>query len=222
MNTQTSLPCGRIQMKLHMILKGENIHFSYGDEVIFKDFSFELNEGETLVLKGESGSGKSTLFRLILGFEFPDKGKFLYKGNVLKDKNLQSFRKKTSWLPQDLNFGEGSVRQVIEYPFQFKSSTKDIPEKEIITKLLNDLGLEADIMKKTFSDLSTGQRQRIGILICVLLDKPLMLLDEPTSALDKVSKQKLTDVVLTNGRTILSTSHDSFWVEKCDRVIEIE
>lgn len=205
-----------------MVLEGKNIYFSYGKEVIFRDFSFELKEGEKLVLKGESGSGKSTLFRLILGFEYPDEGTFLYKGSVLKEENLKSFRKETSWLPQDLNFGEGSVREVIQYPFQFKSSSKRSPDDESINNLLSDLGLEADILEKTFSALSTGQRQRIGFLICVLLDKPLMLLDEPTSALDNESKEKLAEIVLKNNRTILSTSHDPFWVERCDGVIEIE
>lgn len=221
MNTQTSLPCGQIQMKLRMILKGENIHFSYVDEVIFKDFSFELNEGEKLVLKGESGSGKSTLFRLILGFEHPEGGEFLYNGSILRNGNLKSFRKETAWLPQDLNIGVGTVNDVINIPFGFKNASKQ-PEQNQIISLLNDLGLDAEILSKTFSDLSTGQRQRIGILICILLDKPLMLLDEPTSALDRESKEKLADLLLKSDRTILSTSHDLFWVERCDRIIEMQ
>lgn len=204
-----------------MLLQGKNIHFSYGDEVIFDDFSFGLNKGEKLVLKGESGSGKSTLFRLILGFEYPEKGKILYKDSVLNKENIQSFRKKTGWLPQDLNIGEGSVKDVIEYPFQFKSASKNKPVEKEVINILHELGLDEDVLKKTFSDLSTGQRQRIGILISVLMDKELMLLDEPTSALDRDSKEKLSDLLLNSDRTILSTSHDPFWVERCDRHIEM-
>lgn len=204
-----------------MLLEGRNIHFTYGKETIFSDFSFELSEGEKLVLKGESGSGKSTLFRLILGFEYPKIGKLLYKGSELKNENLKSFRKQTCWLPQDLNIGDGSVKEVINTPFGFKNASKKPDQKEIIS-LLNDLGLDAEILSKTFSDLSTGQRQRIGILICILLDKPLMLLDEPTSALDQESKEKLADILLQSNRTILSTSHDPFWVERCDRIIKMQ
>lgn len=204
-----------------MLLQGKNIHFSYGDEVIFDDFSFELKKGEKLVLKGESGSGKSTLFRLILGFENPDEGEFLYQGSVLKNETLRSFRKNTGWLPQDLNIGEGSVREVIHFPFSFKSISKEMPEEKSVIELLDKLGLDAGILEKTFSDLSTGQRQRIGVLICVLMDKQIFLLDEPTSALDHESKGKLADLLLRNNRTILSTSHDSFWVERCDRIIEL-
>ncbi|MDZ7721196.1 MAG: ABC transporter ATP-binding protein [Balneolaceae bacterium] len=205
-----------------MLLEGKNIHFKYGDEIIFNDFSFGLKEGEKLVLKGESGSGKSTLFRLILGFESPDKGEFLYNGTILRDGTLQSFRKETAWLPQDLNIGIGSVKEVIHYPFEFKNSSTKKPDIKSIEDLLDDLGMESSILEKTFSDLSTGQRQRVGILICILMDKSLMLLDEPTSALDRESKEKLADLLLNSDRTILSTSHDPFWVERCDRIIEMQ
>lgn len=204
-----------------MLLQGKNIHFSFGDEIIFEDFSFELKKGEKLVLKGESGSGKSTLFRLILGFETPEKGTFIYEDSELTAKNIQAFRKETSWLPQDLNIGEGTVKEVIHYPFQFKSSQKNTPADDHIARLLHDAGLEEDILEKTFSDLSTGQRQRIGIVICVLMDKKMLLLDEPTSALDRASKEKIANLLLRNNRTILSTSHDPFWVERCDGVIEL-
>lgn len=205
-----------------MLLDSRNIHFTYGEEIIFNDFSFELKEGEKLVLKGESGSGKSTLFRLILGFEHPDKGEFFYNGSNLRNGTLHSFRKETAWLPQDLNIGSGLVKEVIEYPFQFKSSSVRKPDPDTMRNLLNDLGLDSNILEKTFSDLSTGQRQRIGILICILMDKPLMLLDEPTSALDRDSKEKIANLLLKSNRTILSTSHDPYWVERCDRVIEIQ
>lgn len=204
-----------------MLLEGKKIRFKYGKEIIFNDFSFEIEKGEKLVLKGESGSGKSTLFRLILGFEKPESGEFFYEGSPLKNGTLKSFRKETAWLPQDLNIGNGSVKEVIEYPFEFKSSSGSKPSDESIKNLLNDLGLDSGILEKTFSDLSTGQRQRIGILICILMDKPLMLLDEPTSALDLDSKEKLAELLLNSDRTILSTSHDPFWVERCDRIIEM-
>lgn len=205
-----------------MLLEGRNIHFKYGTEIIFDDFSFKLKKGEKLVLKGESGSGKSTLFRLILGFEHPEHGEFRYNGSVLGNGNVSSFRKETSWLPQDLNIGSGLVKEVIEYPLNFKSKSEKQTDPTNITNLLNDLGLDSSILKKTYSDLSTGQRQRIGVLICILLNKPLMLLDEPTSALDRESKEKLAELLLNSDRTILSTSHDPFWVKRCDRMIEMQ
>jgi len=206
-----------------MIITGKNIHFSYPGEPIFSSFDFELKAGEKVVVKGESGSGKSTLFRLIMGFELPDTGDILYKGNPLSDGTLREFRSQMAWLPQDLNLGDGSVLEVVQYPFRFKQSGNRMPEDHQIKQIFTDLGLDEETLAKTFSDLSTGQRQRVGLAICILLNKPIMLLDEPTSALDEASKDKaITHLFSDNKRTILSTSHDPFWIDRCDRVIDLD
>lgn len=206
-----------------MILQGNNIHFSYPGESIFNGFSFDLKEGEKVVVKGESGGGKSTLFRLIMGFELPDEGEILFNGESLTGETLKVFRRNTAWLPQDLNLGEGAVLEVLQYPFHFKKSGNSMPDREQIEEIFSDLGLESETLQKTFSDLSTGQRQRVGMGLCILLKKPIMLLDEPTSALDEVSKEKAAAHLLSDPkRTILSTSHDPWWVERCDRIIDLD
>jgi len=206
-----------------MLLQADNINFSYGDETIFDGFSIAVERGERIVLKGESGGGKSTLMRLLLGFERPDIGSLTYKGEPLQGKHLKTFRKECAWLPQDLNIGTGRVEDVIRFPFRFKHSGNPVPDEKQILDILSNLGLERDILQKDFTDLSTGQRQRVGIALCILLDKPVFLLDEPTSALDEASKEKAADHIFSDpDRTILSTSHDSFWIDKCDRIIDLD
>lgn len=206
-----------------MRLKGKNVCFSYPGEPIFNSFNFELNEGDKVVVKGESGSGKSTLFRLIMGFEIPDNGEILYNGKSLDGDVLRNFRRQTAWLPQDLNLGDGSVTEVVRYPFRFNKSGNEMPEDGQIKQIFIDLGLDEETLKKTFSDLSTGQRQRVGLAMCILLNKPVMLLDEPTSALDEGSKEKAINYLFSDSkRTILSTSHDPYWIERCDRIIDLD
>ena len=207
-----------------MILKGEDISFSYPGETLFSQFRFEISEGESVVFRGESGSGKSTLFKLLLGFETPDSGRLSYRGKPLTGDQLKEFRKNTAWLPQDLNLGEGIVREVMDYPFSFQSHKKNnIPGHKARLDMLDDLGLDSDLYEKEYRDLSTGQRQRVGIALCILLDKPVMLLDEPTSALDESSKERVLKHLRSDeNRTILSTSHDPWWVERCDRVIDLD
>lgn len=206
-----------------MILQGKNLRFSYPGEPIFEGFSFKLREGEKVVVKGESGSGKSTLFRLILGFEIPDKGEILFKGDSLTGETLRMFRTKSAWLPQDLNLGDGTVIDVVQFPFHFRHSGNSMPADSEIKNIFFDLGLEPELLQKSFSDLSTGQRQRVGLALCILLKKPVMLLDEPTSALDEVSKQKaIKHLFKDHKRSILSTSHDPYWIERCDRIIDLE
>jgi ABC-type bacteriocin/lantibiotic exporter with double-glycine peptidase domain len=206
------------------LLEGKNIHFQYGDEVIFDQFNFKINKGDRIVLRGDSGSGKTTLFRLILGFESLQQGEILFKGKTLKEpKTIRELRKNSAWLPQDLNIGTGSVNEVILFPFTFQAHRKSQPDQSQIESTLRDLGLNPDeILLKSYLDLSTGQRQRVGLAISVLLNQPFILLDEPTSALDRESKSKAADLLLKqNDRTVLSTSHDPFWVNRCDTVIDL-
>lgn len=197
-----------------------NITFAFENERIVTDFSFEAKPGQHTLLKGESGSGKSTLLKLLLGFYEPRDGTISIDR---KDYVAQKIRKKTAWLPQDLNLGSGTVVEVMAKPFEFAAnqSTQDKNTQQNRIKTLKMLGLAPDTLDKSFRDLSTGQRQRVGLAICHLLDKPLLLLDEPTSALDEASKQKAAELLLTNNRTVISTSHDPFWVAKADNIIEL-
>ena len=206
-----------------MLLKCENLDFSYPGEKLFSGFSFEVNGKEHVVFRGESGSGKSTLFKLILGFETPDSGQLLYRGQPLTGDHVKTLRQDTAWLPQDLNLGEGTVKEVMDFPFSFTSRGNSVPDHDTRIETLMDLGLDSDSYTKEYSDLSTGQRQRVGLALCLLLDKPILMLDEPTSALDETSKELVWKKLQSlEPKTILSTSHDPWWVERCDRTIDLE
>lgn len=201
----------------------DNVSFSYDGLPVLRNFSFTAERGERIVIKGESGTGKTTLFRLLLGFELPRSGEIIFDGRSISENGFTSVRKNTAWLPQDIDLGEGSVNNVINRPFEFNLNTNQKPGSAEIERTLTRLGLSPDILGKSFRDLSTGQRQRVGLALCHLLNRPLLLLDEPTSALDEASKQKVIDLLLTDtGRTIISTSHDPFWVERCDRVYNLD
>lgn len=197
----------------------QNVSFSFDGKTVLKDFSFSAHAGNHTVLKGESGSGKSTLLKLLLGFYNPSSGSILL--NNSEDWDPRSLRKQTAWLPQDLDLGAGTVQEVMAKPFSFAENKSQENFKKSTTETLQRLGLNPDILNKQFRDLSTGQRQRIGLAICYLLDKSLLLLDEPTSSLDKASKQKVADLLLDNKKTVISTSHDPFWVDLADTVINL-
>ncbi len=198
----------------------DNVTFNFEKEQIVTNFSFEAKPGQHTLLKGESGSGKSTLLKLLLGFHNPKDGSISIN---YKSYNAREVRKQTAWLPQDLNLGSGTVEEVMVKPFEFAANQPSRNERALQNrnKTLKALGLAPDILDKQFRDLSTGQRQRVGLAICHLLDKPLLLLDEPTSALDEASKQKAAELLLNNKRTVISTSHDPFWVAKADNIIEL-
>ena len=197
----------------------KNISFGFVNESILDGFSFQAPAGQHTVLKGESGSGKSTMLQLILGFYQSKEGHVLIDGQPRQPRVV---RKQSAWLPQDLDLGDDSVRNVMLRPFDFAANKSQKPSEAQLEEYLQRLGLGADNLDKAFRDLSTGQRQRVGLAVCSLLDKSLLLLDEPTSALDAASKRKVAELLLDSKRTIISTSHDPFWVERADRLIELD
>lgn len=200
-------------------LEFKNVCFSYDDERILTNFSFSVQKQTHVVLKGASGGGKSTILKLILGFLKPNKGEIrFYKNEEDQTANIRSY---TSWLPQDLSIGVGTVADVLSYPFRFAINTTSKPDKQTYLNVLARLDLSESLYTKPFRDISTGQRQRIGIALCYLLDKPLILLDEPTASLDETSKRKVAELLMSDNKTIISTSHDPFWLDQANQVYEI-
>lgn len=197
----------------------QEVSFGFGSEQVLNRFSFHAPAGTHTILRGESGSGKSTILQLILGFVQPQSGQIMVNRSPLSAREI---RKQTGWLPQDLNLGTGSVQKVIDQLFQFQANASGKPTRKHQLEVLQKLGLDPIPMDKQFRDLSTGQRQRVGLAICHLLNKPLLLLDEPTSSLDRTSKQKAATLLLNNNCTVISTSHDPFWVNLADNVIDID
>jgi len=206
-----------------MKISFDNIDFSYSGQspFIFRDFSFEINTGEIISLIGPSGSGKSTLFRLLLGFEAPSNGIITFNEKPIQGKILQDFRNRTAWLPQDLDLGEGILKEVFYFPFNFKNNKANKPLENEVEKIFTFLGLHNSSWNIEFKSLSTGQRQRIGIALCHFMNKEILLLDEPTSALDYISKEKVKQLLFQNNKTILSASHDPWWLEHSTKIIEI-
>lgn len=206
-------------MNNQLLLSCTDLTIRFEDELVLKEFSFDIPKNKHTVLRGESGSGKSTLLKLLLGFLKPSEGSIKYNNG----KTAHEIRQDTAWLPQDLDLGEGTVKEVINHPFRFSNNNMQRPDLQTTQLVLSKLGLQTGTMTKQFRDLSTGQRQRIGLAVCHLLNKPILLLDEPTSALDTVSKQRAYDLLLEHtNKTVVSTSHDSFWIERADNVIPLD
>lgn len=206
-------------MNNKLLLSCTDLTIRFGDETVLNEFSFDIPRNKHTVLRGESGSGKSTLLKLLLGFLKPSEGSITYNNG----KTAHKMRQDTAWLPQDLDLGDGTVKEVIYHPFRFSNNNMQRPDIQTSQSVLSKLGLQTGTITKRFRDLSTGQRQRVGLAVCHLLDKPILLLDEPTSALDTLSKQRVYNILLEHtNKTVISTSHDAFWIERADNVIPLD
>lgn len=204
------------------IIALHNLSLTYGEEVILDGWSCEIGKGENLVFKGASGSGKTSLLRMIMGFEQPDAGQIIYQDKTVSPEIVADLRKQVAWLPQNAAVGTGTVEEVIRFPFGFQQNKPSAPSDKEIIQVIELLGLAPPVLDKSIDRLSGGERQRIGLALCYLLDKPILLLDEPTASLDHGAKEQVRNLILgLDNRTIISTSHDETWISWCDRTVEL-
>jgi putative ABC transport system ATP-binding protein len=156
---------------------------------------------------------------LIAGIIAPKSGKILIDNQKMNDTTFSELRKKMCWLPQSPDIiGKGNVKELIISRLGFS----DIDVKDdIIIKNMEQLNLSKDLLEKNFESLSGGEKQRLGILICKMLQKQIILLDEPTSALDSDSKKLASDYLLYSKATVISVSHDKDWIDLNNRKFEL-
>lgn len=206
-----------------MLFTLRNVAVAYDNKPIFSPVSFELNTGEKIAISGPSGKGKSSLFNVLLGFEHRYQGEVLLEGKPLSPVVIQDVRKQVAWLPQEINvLPTQTVREFIYNPFEYQVNKHKRPTTNQIESRFEELDLKTEILDHTIGSISGGEKQRIGILTVLLLQRSILFLDEPVSALDARMKKKVVDLLLGNKQlTVLSTSHDAVWNDHCNKIVTL-
>jgi len=196
-----------------------------------KQVNLSIAQGEVFGLVGESGSGKSTVARLISGLYTPSGGAVFFNGTnltaVKDEKQLNAFRRQIQMVFQDpfssLN-PRMRVLDIVAEPIRFHKLAANEPEtRQVVSDLLDIVGLGAAAARRYPHEFSGGQRQRICIARALATRPRFLICDEPTSALD-VSIQAqilnlLKDLQEQLGLTMLFISHDLPVIRQmCDRV----
>lgn len=210
------------------MLEAKNISKSFGKNLVLKNISLTVEEGERLVIIGPSGCGKSTLLRCLNYIEKPNKGKVLFEGRDLSDSrvDINKIRMKMGMVFQQFNlFPHLTVLEnMILAPTKLKVMREDEAKKKAIS-LLESIDLKD---KKDFypSQLSGGQKQRVAIVRAMIMDPKMMLFDEPTSALDPEMIGEVTSLMQKlgdDGMTMVVVSHEMNFVKNfATRVIFME
>ena len=193
------------------MIEFKNIDLSFNNRKVFGNFNLKVNRNEKVVLIAPSGKGKSSLFKLLLGFQKPDKGEIIFDEKVMNKNNLSYFRKNIAYVSQDVDLRKISVGCLIDEIFQYKQNRHCNIQRTQVEQTMATFKLSEDVLDKQVSDLSGGERQRIGIVICILLDRSVWLLDEVTAGLDKEMKEIVVDYVIKQDKTVIVISHDKIW-----------
>jgi peptide/nickel transport system ATP-binding protein len=193
--------------------------FGYRNFDAIKDVSFVLRRGETLGVVGESGSGKTTLGLTLMRLQPASSGEVLFEGRDLTRLNetaWQPLRRRIQIVFQNpyaaLN-PRFTVAQILAEPMQIHGLHRGAAVRRArCVELLQQVGLEEEVLQRYPHQFSGGQRQRIAIARCLALEPELLILDESVSALDvSVQAQVLTllrDLQSRLGLAYLFISHD--------------
>ena len=208
-------------VKIHV----SHLQKSFGKLEVLKDISYDVHEGEVVVIIGPSGSGKSTFLRCMNKLEEISGGEVVVDGHNLTDRrvDINKVRENVGMVFQHFNlFPHMNVMQnLMLAPVDLKKATKE-EAKERALQMLRKVGME-DKADAYPDQLSGGQKQRVAIARALCMAPDIMLFDDPTSALDPEMVGEVLQVMkqlAADGMTMVIVTHEmGFAREVADRVL---
>ncbi|MFD0763660.1 ABC transporter ATP-binding protein [Mucilaginibacter lutimaris] len=185
--------------RTNAVVKLRGVEKSFADYDVLRGIDLDLFQGENLVVLGRSGTGKSVLIKLISGLLSPDAGTIEVLGKevtTISEKELEELRIRIGFSFQNSALYDSmTVRKNLEFPLV--RNRKGITRAEIDKKVAEVL--EAVSLSQTInqmpSELSGGQRKRIGIARTLILNPEIMMYDEPTAGLDPITCIEINELI---------------------------
>jgi ATP-binding cassette subfamily F protein 3 len=179
------------------VIKLENIHHAYGENVVYRGMNFEAERGQRIVLVGPNGAGKSTLLKILAGVLTPQQGARTL-GHNAKSGYYSQYR------VDQLNLEHTVLEEALDTPQRVT--------EQFVRTLLGSFLFRGDDVFKRVSVLSGGEKSRLA-LVKLLLDPPnLLLMDEPTTHLDMSSIDALAYALDQFQGTLIFISHDVYFI----------
>ena len=211
-------------------LSFRNVTFRYPtrpEVAALKDFTLEVEPGETVAIVGPSGAGKSTIFQLVERFYDPQAGTIRIDGVPLVSADPADIRQRIAYVPQEGVLFSANARDNLRYG-DWGASDEAIWEAARAANAESFLAALPDGLDTYLGEdgtrLSGGQQQRLAIARAVLRDAPILLLDEATSALDAESERLVQQALerLMQHRTTLVIAHRLATVRAADRIVVMD
>ena len=181
------------------MIKLDQVTCSLGGHLVLSEISFEVQEGEILVILGASGSGKTTILRLILGLIRPDSGKIFVDGEEItqmSERKLMAVRRNIGMVFQEgALFDSLTVGENIAFSFREQGTMSEEAIEERVRKILGfvDMVETIDMMP---DELSGGMKRRVGIARALAAHDPkIILYDEPTTGLDPITAHTICELI---------------------------
>jgi len=214
MSDAPSAPNPRIPPEDHIFV--DNVKKSFGKNAVLHGLTMHLRRKETAFIIGGSGAGKTTLLRLLIGLEKPTTGHIWIDGEdigVMGEYDLNRVRQKFGMVYQYAALLD-SLTVFDNVAFPLREHRKQMTKKDIRDKVVTMLDMLGVPGKENHmpSELSGGQRKRVGLARGLMLDPQILIYDEPTSGLDPPTSRMVDDLIEETrdrfGVTSVVISHD--------------
>jgi phospholipid/cholesterol/gamma-HCH transport system ATP-binding protein len=182
-----------------IVISMQDLYKSFGNNHVLCGINLEVYKGENVVVLGRSGTGKSVLIKIIVGLLKPGKGRVNVLGmevDKLNEAELRELRLKIGFSFQhSALYDSMTVRENLEFPLlRHRKNLRRSEVDKSIDEVLDAVGL-LQSKNQMPSELSGGQRKRIGIARTLILQPQIMLYDEPTAGLDPISSIDINDLI---------------------------
>ena len=187
-----------------MIL-ASNISCKRGNNLIFENLNFKIEDGVATIISGKNGSGKTSLLRILANLLKPKKGDIIWKGKSIY-KNIDEYHKELTYIA-DINCSKENL-SVYENMKFWKNLYKSSISNDLFLKLLSNIDLDNYINERV-KNLSSGQKRKLELTRLIIEERHPWILDEPFLGLDQQSVsiigQTISDHLKQKGTVILSS-----------------
>tara|TARA_B100001029_G_C14972103_1_gene400853 strand:+ start:357 stop:980 length:624 start_codon:yes stop_codon:yes gene_type:complete len=187
-----------------MIL-ASNISCKRGNNLIFENLNFKIEDGVATIISGKNGSGKTSLLRILANLLKPKKGDIIWKGKSIY-KNIDEYHKELTYIA-DINCSKENL-SVYENMKFWKNLYKSSISNDLFLKLLSNIDLDNYINERV-KNLSSGQKRKLELTRLIIEERHTWILDEPFLGLDQQSVsiigQTISDHLKQKGTVILSS-----------------
>ena len=204
-----------------------NVTFSYGENEVIHDMSFQADQHTVTALVGPSGSGKSTVASLLTRFWDVDSGSVLLYGTDIREMPLETVYDQLSIVFQKVYLFRDTIYNniTIGRPDATREEVMEAARKAMCYDFIMALpqGFET-VIGEGGASLSGGEKQRISIARCILKDAPIVILDEATASVDLDNEREIQQAIssLVKDKTLIMIAHRLNTIRNADNIIVIE
>ncbi|MBC7658452.1 MAG: ATP-binding cassette domain-containing protein [Chitinophagaceae bacterium] len=182
-----------------IIIKFDKVTKIFGTFKVLDELDLEIPEGRITLILGKSGEGKSVTIKHIMGLLKPNSGTVTVDGEDIThfdEKQLREFRKKFGMLFQQAAlFDSLSVKENVMFPLREHTKLSEAEMETQVAKILEDVGLPG-LQEKMPSELSTGEKKRVGLARALVHKPKIILYDEPTTGMDPLVSDMIDKLIV--------------------------